>query len=183
MVNDLWVNLFKKTNKDDHHLSVLRKNILFETLDNSELHFVIKTIHERNYHPGEVIFQQDSLGTGMYVIVKGSVDIFIKEVDPRKQGVIQNVHVAHLIEEDFFGEMSLVEEDSRRTATAVAAENTTLMGFFRPDLQQIVNRNPTIGGKITFQLAKILLRRLQATTNKIADLKKELKVLASFQKK
>ena len=182
MVNDLWVNLFKKTNKEDHHQAILRKNILFETLNKSELHFINKTIHERNYHAEEVIFQQDSLGTGMYVIVKGSVDIFIKEMDP-KQGNIHNVHVAHLIEEDFFGEMSLVEEDNRRTATAMAAENTTLIGFFRPDLLGIVNRNPIIGGKITFQLAKILLRRLQATTNKITYLKKELKVLASFQKK
>ena len=183
MVNDLWVNLFKKTNKEDHHLSILRKNILFEALDKAELYFVNKTIHERSYHAGEVIFQQDGLGTGMYVIVKGSVDIFIKEVDPGEQGTIQNVHVAHLIEEDFFGEMSLIEEDSRRTATAVAAENTTLIGFFRPDLQEIVNRNPLIGGKINFQLARILLRRLQATTSKIAHLKKELKVLASFQKR
>ncbi len=182
MINDLWVNLFKKTNKEDHHLAILRKNILFETLNKSELYFVSKTIHERSYHTEEVIFQQDSLGTGMYVIVKGSVDIFIKEMDP-KQGTIHSVHVAHLIEEDFFGEMSLVEEDNRRTATAVAVENTTLIGFFRPDLLEIVNRNPIIGGKITFQLAKILLRRLQATTSKITHLKKELKVLASFQKK
>ena len=183
MVNDLWVNLFKKTNKEDNHLTILRKNILFETLDKSELYFISKTIHERSYHTGEVVFQQDSLGIGMYVIIKGSVDIFIKEIDPGKQGAIQNVHVAHLIEEDFFGEMSLVEENSRRTATAVATENTVLIGFFRPDLLEIVNRNPTIGGKITFQLARTLLRRLQATTNKITFLKKELKVLASFQKK
>ena len=182
MVNDLWLNLFKKTNKEDHYLAILRKNILFESLNKSELRFISKTIHERSYHTEEVIFQQDSLGTGMYIIVKGSVDIFIKEMDP-KQGAIQNVHVAHLIEEDFFGEMSLVEEDNRRTATTVAAENTTLIGFFRPDLLEIVNRNPIIGGKITFQLAKILLRRLQATTNKITHLKKELKVLASFQKR
>ena len=183
MVNDLWVNLFKKTNKEDNHLSILRKNILFETLGKSEFNFISKTIHERSYHTGEVIFQQDSLGTGMYIIATGSVDIFVKEIDPRKKATIQNVHVAHLIEEDFFGEMSLIEENSRRTATAVATENTILIGFFRPDLLETINRNPIIGGKITFQLTRILLRRLQATTNKIAYLKKELNVLASFQKR
>ena len=182
MVSDLWVNLFKKNNEEDNYLTVLKKNILFETLDKTELHFISKAVHERSYRTGEVIFHQGTLGTGMYVIVKGSIDIFTKDTDMANKTPTQNVHIAHLISEDFFGELSLVEENSKRTATAIAAEDTLLIGFFRPDLIEILDRNPTVGGKIAFQLAKVLFRRLQATTDKVTHLKKDLKVLVELQK-
>ena len=182
MVSDLWTNLFKKNNQKDNYLTVLKKNILFETLDKTELHFISKTVHERNYRTEETIFHQGNLGTGMYVIVKGSVDIFTKDKDLTSKTPVQDVHVAHLVNEDFFGELSLIEENSRRTATAIAAEDTLLIGFFRPDLIETLDKSPTIGGKIVFQLAKVLLRRLQATTDKIVHLKKDLKVLVELQK-
>lgn len=182
MVSDLWINLFKRNNQEDSHLTVLRKNVLFETLDKTELHFISKTVHERNYRTGEAIFRQGNLGTGMYLIVKGSVDIFTKDKDITSKTPVQDVHVTHLVSEDFFGELSLIEENSKRTATAIAAEDTLLIGFFRPDLMEILEKSPMIGGKIVFQLAKVLLRRLQATTDKIVHLKKDLKVLVELQK-
>ena len=100
MVSDLWVNLFNKKGESDH-LTILSNNMLFQTLDKRELRFVNKTIHERTYHKGEVIFQQGSLGTGMYIIIKGSVDMFIKDKESKNQVEDKSVHVAHLTKKTF----------------------------------------------------------------------------------
>lgn len=181
-MNYLWVNFFKKTGKEESYLNMLGKNILFQNLNKKELQFIHTIIHERSYRTGEVIFHQGNLGTGMYMIIKGSVDIVIKDIDHLNKTDYQDLQVAHLVSEDFFGEISLVEDNSKRTATAIAVEDTLLAGFFKPDLMELLERNPTIGAKVIFQLAKVLGRRLRETTNKITHLKKELKVLVEIQK-
>ena len=180
MVNYLWVNPFNRKD-ESNHLNLLKNNMLFQTLDQRELRFINKMIHERTYHKDDVIFQQGSLGTGMYVIIRGNVGMFIRDNKSKDQNT-DPTHVARLTKEDFFGELCLVEEDSRRTATAIAVEDTLLAGFFRPDLVEILDRNPTMGSKITFQLAKILAHRLRSTTNRITQLKKELQVFVDIQK-
>lgn len=183
MVNYLWTNLFKKEGQEENQLTVLKKNILFQTLSRKDLRFVHSILHERSFRAGEVIFQQGNLGTGMYLIIKGSVDIIIRDTDSSKQISNQDLQVAHLVSEDFFGEISLVEENSKRSATAIAAEDTLLVGLFKPDLMELLERNPTTGAKVILQLAKVLGRRLRETTNKIEHLKKELKILVEIQKK
>ena len=181
-MSDLWINMFKKTNKEESFLSILGKNMLFQTLSKKELQFIHSIIHERSYRAGEVIFQQGNLGTGMYMIIKGSVDIMVRDIGPSVKGEEKYLQVAHLVSEDFFGEISLVEDHSKRTATAVAVEDTLLAGFFKPDLMELLDRNPSIGARVIFQLAKVLGHRLRETTNKITHLKKELKVLVDLQK-
>ncbi len=47
-----------------------------------------------------------------------------------------------------------------------------LIGFFKPDLMEILERKPEMGAKIMFQLATVLGRRLLETTEKITLLTK-----------
>ena len=46
-----------------------------------------------------------------------------------------------------------------------------LIGFFKPDLEDILERNPAMGVKILFQLSSVLGRRLLETTERITLLK------------
>jgi CRP-like cAMP-binding protein len=96
----------------------------------------------------------------MYIIVRGRVAI--KTEHPNKE-------ILHTILNpgSFFGELSLIESDSLRTATAEALERTVIISFFKPDLVEIVERKPETGVKILFQLSKVLGRRLIETTEKI----------------
>lgn len=171
-MNDLWDNLFKRDSSTRSLRQKLCENILFKDLNSRELRLVENIVNLRTYRPSEVIFRQGDAGVGMYIISKGRVNIYVEEVDPAT-GEIETTQVTTLNEGDFFGDLALVDPNNRRSASAIASEETKLIGFFKPDLVEIGQRNPSAGVKILWRLGEVLGVRLRETTTKITDLKKE----------
>lgn len=174
MVSSLWENLFRQNKKQQELLSILKDNYLFASLTQSELYFLRDLVHVRSYLPGESIFRQGELGSGVYIISRGSVDITMTD-DSLNGGGSQSV--TRLSTGDFFGEIALVEEGGRRSASAIAVEDTTAIGFFRPDLIEIIARNPVTGNKILLRLSEVLGRRLKETADKVMQLRREIREL------
>ncbi len=166
-----WKNLFRKDSKEKSVLEILKNTHIFGSLNKRELHLVLQTIHVRNYAAGENVFVQGELGIGMYIVLQGRVDVYARAAE--STGSESNL-VAQLFESDFFGELSLIESQGRRTATAVAATETSLIGFFKPDLLEIIERQPQTGSKIVLRLAEVLGRRLKETSIRLTELKQEL---------
>ena len=157
----LWLDLFRRKKADRHSITdVLRENVLFRTLTGREIAYLATLVYERVYQPDEPIFQQNDRGLGMYVIAKGRVAI--KTNTPEGE-----VLVTYLTEGSFFGELALVDPDTIRSASAISVERTVLVGFFKPDLMEILERKPAMGVKILFQLSTVLGQRLLKTTEKI----------------
>lgn len=173
MESPLWHNFFRKETAESRIVDAISKNKIFEKLSARELNLVEKLIHSRTYKPGETVFQQGEVGVGMYIVVKGAVDIFVESVNIR-ENTSHPVFVARLQEGDFFGELALVEPTGRRTASAIAGEESFLLGFFRPDLLSLMERSPSTATRIIFSLAEVLGRRLKETTDKVSKLKREL---------
>ena len=182
-MNILWENVFKRDNKSRTIQKALADNILFRKLSTTELRLVEQIIHERHYRPGETVFSQGDVGVGMYIILKGGVDISVIDVDMTRSDQGREVQVTRLEKDDFFGELSLVEDNGSRSATARAAEDTTLLGFFKPDLMAIIERNPSTGVKIVFRLAEVLGQRLKDTTEKITRMKTELRKIQGLEER
>ena len=174
-MNYLWENIFRKPRKEDDIRSALGENILFKDLSDRELKFLEEIVHVRRYHANEPIFREGDVGVGMYIIIKGRVEVFV--TDHESHGEDLEIYITQLSSGDFFGELALVEENGRRTASATAREESVLIGFFRPDLLEILSRNPTTGIKILSRLSEVLGRRLKETTDKISDLRRALKEL------
>jgi CRP-like cAMP-binding protein len=166
----LWSDLFHRKREDKASLiEVLRENVLFQTLSDRELQYLSSMVYERVYQPEEPIFSQNDRGLGMYVIAKGR--IAIRTSNPASGD--HDVLVTTLVEGSFFGELALVDPDNLRTATAVPTEVSVLIGFFKPDLLEIIDRKPEMGAKILFQLSTVLGRRLLETTEKITQLARD----------
>ncbi len=160
----LWTDLFKKNKQSQKTVANnLKENILFCTLSQSELKYLSAIVYERIYQVNEPIFQQNDRGLGMYLITKGQIAIKTKT---RRGEVLVTV----LTEDSFFGEIALVDPGNLRTASAVAIERSVVIGFFKPDLIEILERKPAMGVKILFQLSTVLGRRLQETTEKITQM-------------
>jgi len=176
-VNYLWDNIFRRPKGEDEVRMTLKSNILFKDLSESELKFLENIVHVRHFHASEPVFRQGEVGVGMYIIVKGRVEIFVTEDSSNIEEEGHNIFITHLLANDFFGELSLVEENGRRTASATARDETTLIGFFKPDLMEILKRSPSAGIKILFRLSEVLGRRLKETTDKVSDLRSALKEL------
>jgi CRP-like cAMP-binding protein len=162
----IWKDLFRTGDSEKRSIiETLRENILFRTLNRRELSYLSNFVYERVYQTDEPVFQQNDRGIGMYIISKGRVSI-------RTQSPQGDTLVTVLEEGSFFGEIALVEPDNIRTASAVPLERTVLVGFFKPDLMEILERKPDMGVKILFQLCTVIGRRLMETTERISMMKR-----------
>lgn len=175
-MNFLWDNLFRRPKKQDEIRASLRDNALFRDLTDRELNLLENIVHVRQYHSGEPVFRQGDVGVGMYIIVSGRIEIFVTD-DTASHDESRDIFITQLLKDDFFGELALVEEVGRRTASAIARDETTLIGFFKPDLLEVLKRSPAAGIKILFHLAGVLGHRLKETTEKVSDLRRALKDL------
>jgi len=174
VVNFIWDNLFRGKDGTRPLREQLRKNILFQDLNFQQLYLLENIVNVRHYRPGEAVFKQGEVGVGMYIILSGSVSITVEEIELNTTSS-RSTHITHLKSGDFFGELALVENEGRRSATAFAHEESVLIGFFKPDLFEIIERNPSAGVKILLRLGEVLGTRLRQTTARISELKKESK--------
>lgn len=169
----MWENLFRRDRKKREIRQLLASNYIFEDLSSRELSFIETLVHVRKYRPGEYVFKQGEVGVGMYIVVNGNVDITVED-SSLDATTPDAVYVTRLNHGDFFGEIALIEDNGRRTANAIAHNEVTLLGFFKPDLAELIDRNPVTGIKVFRKLAQVLGRRLRETSNKITQLKKDI---------
>lgn len=177
MVSYLWDNFFRSNSHAQELIRVLSENYIFKILSKAELHLLKDLVHVRNYKPGETIFTQGELGLGMYIVMKGTVNISVEDLHVLDESK-RNVFITRLSSGDFFGEISLVESAGRRTATATAADDVQLLGFFKPDLAEVVERNPRMSVKILTRLSEVLGRRLKETAERFTEVKRQIKELS-----
>ncbi len=152
-MKSLYENFFKNKESSDPVLQVLGQVPIFENLTPKELKDLARLTHERFYKANEPVFKKLAPSEGMYVILKGTVEI--KDPD-------SNTTFATLGSGDFFGELALLDEEPR-SAMAVATEASELIGFFRTDLLTLMTRDPELGNKILLNLSRVLGERLRRT--------------------
>ena len=152
-MKSLYENFFKNKESSDPVLQVMGQVPIFENLTPKELKDLARLIHERFYKANEPVFKKLAPSEGMYVILKGIVEI--KDPD-------SNTTFATLGSGDFFGELALLDEEPR-SAMAVATEASELVGFFRTDLLTLMKRGPELGNKILLNLSRVLGERLRRT--------------------
>ena len=100
---------------------------------------------------GEVVFREGDLGTEMYIINEGKVEIL------NRMGEEDRV-LAVLEKGDFFGEMSVLE-DLPRAATARALTDARLLQINGSTFDQMLQGNP----EIAVRMMRKLSRRLRET--------------------
>ena len=164
-MDPLWNNIFRKKHDKDSLAYFLNNLPMFAELNGRELNVLEKMVHVRNYGVSEVVFEEGDPGTGMYMIRSGGVSILAKN----QQGT--DDELALLGPGDFFGETTLTAP-APRSATARATEQTELIGLFRADLLEMVERQPTLTSRILIGLTRIVSERLQTASQEIRNLNK-----------
>ncbi|MDA8018897.1 MAG: cyclic nucleotide-binding domain-containing protein [Thermoanaerobaculia bacterium] len=102
---------------------------------------------------GETIFTEGELGTEMFIIQQGAVEIL-------KQFRGEDQELAELGQGDFFGEMSILE-DLPRTATARAKTDCKVLRINGTTFDSMLRKNP----EIAVRMMRKLSRRLRDTDN------------------
>ena len=160
--------------KDNYHDFFKKISVLNSFTDN-EIRIFTKFLHRREFTANEVIFRQGDSGYGFYFIFKGAVDIFANyhANGTEEKGDL----VIRLEKRQYFGEMGLLEEFNRRSATVAAAENSVLLGIFKPDLDRMLELYPVLGAKFLRETALIMANRMGQLTREIVGLKRRVKEL------
>jgi len=122
---------------------------------------------ERSFQPGQVVFEEDSTGREVYLIVEGVVEVV-------KGHGTEEMVVATNGPGTFFGEMALIE-DRPRFAAIRALEPTRLLEFSERDVRSVLIRQPLL----LYQVTRLLSARVRETDLKmIADLQRKNQELA-----
>ncbi|MGC8595315.1 MAG: cyclic nucleotide-binding domain-containing protein [Candidatus Kryptoniota bacterium] len=173
----IWKNIFRDRKEDNVKVpEVLKKVPVFSELNAREISKLASIVHLRSYNAGETVFLQGDPGLGMYVIEKGQVSIrMITDSGDEKE-------LSILTDGDFFGELSLLDE-SPRSASAVAVVQSKIIGFFRPDLFELLNRSPRIGIKVLLKLSETIGTRLRLTNNELTRVAAELQECMAKQRR
>lgn len=114
--------------------NVIKKIPLFEQLSTEHIQEILNAPENgiEEFEPKDKILREEEIGTCMYVVLEGVVDVTI-----RGAGIIgREVTVATLRAGDFFGEQALLPEGTgRRNASVKALHPTTL---FRIDKKYVL---------------------------------------------
>jgi CRP/FNR family cyclic AMP-dependent transcriptional regulator len=138
---------------------VLKRVPLFSDLSEAELARFAEVTREREYPKNSVILFEDDPGDALYIVSTGQVKVVLIGEDGRE--VILSV----LGDGDFFGEMSLID-DEPRSAHVIAMKDSQLLVLRRDDFQSRLEEQP----KIALKLLRVLVQRLRRADEKIGGL-------------
>ena len=140
-------------------IELLQSVSIFWDLNENDLGHIADKMVAKHFENGNYIFLEDSEGEQCFFVLEGSVKVTRLSKDGRE------VILAMLNEGDFFGEMSLLDGESR-SANVIALEKTKVLTLYRNDFIAVVNDYP----QIAVQLLKELARRLRKSDRQIASL-------------
>lgn len=159
-MNPFWSNIFRKSGYENTLAYFLGTIPIFEELKKKDLRFLESMVHIRNYQQDETVFHEGDIGSGMYCVRSGQVSIYVLDENGNK------VEQALLGPGDFFGEVALTAQKPR-IATACTLEPTVLVGLFRADMLEAVNKYPATASKILLGLTRCISDRLQYASLKL----------------
>ena len=137
----------------DERIEILRRVPLFDGLSEKELAAVTNAAKERRFDTGDTIVGEGEGGVGFFVIAEGSARV---EVHGERRGTLGPGYS--------FGEVALLDEGGRRTASVIAEAPVRVFGLTAWQFTPLLEQHPAIAVKT----AKILARRLREAEERAA---------------
>jgi CRP/FNR family cyclic AMP-dependent transcriptional regulator len=111
---------------------------------------------------GLTLFKEGDNGSYLCLIIKGKVDIYKKDQSDKKK-IVASIGAGKTL-----GEMAIIDGEPR-SATAIAAETTTLTLLTKVNFLRIVNEKPGLATRILLQVSRLLSQRLRRTSGQLVD--------------
>jgi SulP family sulfate permease len=136
----------------DRLLSV-RETQLGRSLDQNDLQTLQDALIELPFQRGAPIFSTGDAADGLYVVVAGSVSVYLRGEPGRKR-------VASLAPGVVFGEMGLLD-GLPRSADLAADEDSVVLKLTRTHFEEIRRSHPNIAATVLFNLSVEMATRLR----------------------
>ncbi|MEG4293901.1 mechanosensitive ion channel [Microcoleus sp. C2C3] len=143
--NEQKMPIFSQELKKRSPLSCLLREVeYFENLTDLELRLLIEVGYRKRLRPQEFLFRENDPGDAFYMILSGSVEVFVEAIDK---------HLNNLGTGEFFGELSLML-GIPRTASVRALEETILFAINKEGFQKIITEQQDLSEQIIQQIVK-----------------------------
>ena len=123
---------------------LLRKVTYFENLTDLELRQLIEVGYRQRLRSEEFLFRENDPGDAFYLILSGSVEVFVEAIDK---------HLNNLGTGQFLGELSLML-GIPRTASVRALEETILFAINKEGFQKVLTERPDLSEQIIQEIVK-----------------------------
>ncbi len=145
---------------------------IFKDLEEIEVKKFLQFAQVKQFAQDEIIFRQGDPGSGLFLILKGVIEIFIEPGGNK-------ISLAKLKAGEFMGEMSLFGDGTqKRTASALAFERVTAVWISTLDFRRLQSSGPKILSKLLLRMVMALAQRhkklkldIRSASDKIAELK------------
>jgi len=150
------------------HRKLLDKLRTFADFDAAELDAFAGVLQVKRLPKGAVVFRQDDVADGCYLIAEGRVQVSIArgqgpQAQPRQQAL------AMLGQGDFLGQMAVLD-GGKRSATCTAMEPTTVMYLGRDALDLLVRGRSSFALKFLEALTRMLIAQLRFANRRLLTL-------------
>jgi CRP/FNR family transcriptional regulator, cyclic AMP receptor protein len=129
----------------DTKVDALAKAPLFSALSKQELGALAKATEDLEVEEGKVLTREGDLGREFFVIVEGEVSVTRDGNELRRLGP-----------GEFFGEIALIYENARRTATVTSTSPLRFFVLTRQSFRSLLEHQPEIEDKVMAALEERL---------------------------
>ena len=131
---------------------ILKGSQLFRNFPGPDLAGIASLAEVVHLQTDDVVFEQGDEGDAFYMVVRGGIRI--------TRGTVE---LAVLGSREGFGEMAILDQETR-SATATAAEATTMLRIDQNSFDRLIEQNPAVARGIY----RVLTRRLRNTLAQVA---------------
>lgn len=122
---------------------------LFGGIDPLTLHTIQDRVNWRRLAAGEVLFRQGEVGSSMFVVVNGRLQIVVEGGDKRGERIIGEIRGGETV-----GEFALLTDDVR-SATIYASRDTDIVEITRPVFEELIREYP----RAMVEIARLIVMR------------------------
>jgi len=143
-------------------LAMLEDVDLLSDLNWREIELLAGYMQAYQADPGCVIFREGDTGNYLCLLVCGRINVYKDDEAGRHAMVAMEGHGRSI------GEMALVDGEPR-SATCETVEASTLLLLTRDAFLRLAEDRPALGFKVVHRIARLMSRRLRATSGKLVD--------------
>jgi CRP-like cAMP-binding protein len=163
---------FAYIHDERHTPSPLRAVPALASFDDDQLDDVLNSSSLLQCEPGDCIIEEGSIDSRIYVLLSGELEVC---VGGKKVAAITRIG-------EVFGELALVNQD-KRLASVIAPKKAVCLAVDQKFLQDIHPReqDPAFHAALYEFVARLVVRKLEATSRRLAEVEKELRLLRDAQ--
>jgi CRP-like cAMP-binding protein len=147
---------------------ILRHIPFFTDLPDEELERLQLELEEVHLKPGEILYREGEAGEDLYIVVSGELEILMSPGG-------ENELVLNIVREgEYIGEMSLLQPEGRRTTSARARDEVTLLSMNRAQFRELLRQYPELSRTTISVLSQRLVNTNVQTVRMLTDKNRQL---------